>query len=69
VPSHQHFLFGMGLYFLLFCEVQSHVGKQQASHILLAVSGKEVFFFEEGTHFFTSYISACADLELMLCVM
>jgi hypothetical protein len=48
----------------LFCEVQLHVaGKQQASQILLAVSGKELFFYEEGTHFFTSYIPDCADLE------
>jgi len=49
----------------LFCEVQSHVaGKQQASpQILLAVSGKEVFFHEEGTQFFTSCIPAYADLE------
>jgi len=71
VASHQHFLFGSGLHFLIFCDVQSHfAGKQQASpQILLAVSGKEVFFCEEGTHFFTSHLPACADHELMLCVM
>jgi hypothetical protein len=51
VAFHQHFLFGSGLYFLLFCEFQSHIaGKKQASpQILLVVSGKEVLC-EEGVY-------------------